>query len=76
MTSGHGTPQDGPRGPRRPRPRRATGGRAPDPELAVDDPVLRSLPREAPEDAAERGTGASERDRERWLRQQRPPHWG
>ena len=73
MTSGHGPDDAG--SPRTRRRRRATGGRAPDPELAVADPVLRSLPGAAPEDEAEQAQD-EDRARKRWLEQQRPPHWG
>ena len=56
--------------------RRATGGRVPDPNLAVNDPALSAGPGDP--DRAESGiTGAqSDRDHEQWLKEQRPPHWG
>ena len=74
MTSGaDSTAAEPTHGPRRRR--RASGGRAPDPELAVDDPVLRALPGALPEDSVEQATN-SEHARDQWLKQQRPPHWG
>lgn len=63
-------------GKRRRGQRRATGGRVPDPNLAVNDPALSAGPGDP--DRAESGAteAQSDRDHERWLKEQRPPHWG
>lgn len=68
----------GPAGPgaRRRKHRRAGGGRAPDPELAVDDPVLGGLSQDPDRVTPGFSDEDSERAHERWLKQQRPPHWG
>lgn len=58
------------RRPRRRGYRKASGGRAPDPELAADSALdFLSGDAAAPEDA---GSGGHDQ----WLREQRPPHWG
>lgn len=68
-------PDAAPRGRRR-RHRRVTGGRAPDPDLALNDPVLSGEPGDPDRGVAGVSEATSDREHERWLKEQRPPHWG
>lgn len=62
--------------PRRRGHRRVSGGRAPDPELAVADPALTARSREPDRSVAGGSEAHEDREHERWLKEQRPPHWG
>lgn len=64
-----------PRGRRR-KHRRVTGGRAPDPDLALNDPVLSEEASDPDRGVSGASEAISDREHERWLKEQRPPHWG
>ena len=56
--------------------RRVSGGRAPDPNLAVTDPALSARPNDPDRAVSGASEAMSEREHEQWLKEQRPPHWG
>lgn len=56
--------------------RRVTGGRAPDPNLAVNDPALSARPSDPDRAASGASDAMSDWEHELWLKEQRPPHWG
>lgn len=56
--------------------RRVSGGRAPDPNLAVNDSALSVRPSDPDRAVSGASDAMSDREHERWLKEQRPPHWG
>lgn len=56
--------------------RRVSGGRAPDPNLAVNDPALSARPSDPDRALSGASEAMSDREHEQWLKEQRPPHWG
>lgn len=61
---------------RRRKHRRVSGGRAPGPNLAVNDPALWASPSDPDRTASGAPEAMADREHERWLKEQRPPHWG